>query len=268
MRFGRSLCNLLRYRHHYSSRPHDVTCRHGELEVLIDALHPPIRGLADMLSGLQAPAGALVVMDRGIVAEGNLSWLRAHGYRYLVVSRERARQFDPLQAVELAAAGGQCIRLHKVLSANAQEVRLYCHSPGREQKEMAIIAPLTQRFEQGLAKLYQGLAKPRGEKRLIKITERIDRLKEKCRGVGQHYRIEYHTEPSGKKRKALSWTKEPVPGTQMSDPGVYFLRSNETSRTARATLAVLRYAHRFGGGVPKPEVRTRATPHLPSQGGA
>lgn len=56
-------------------------------------------------------------------------------------------------------------------------MRLYCHSSGREQKEVAVVARLTQRFEQGLAKLCGGLAKPRGEKRLIKITERIGRLK-------------------------------------------------------------------------------------------
>jgi hypothetical protein len=189
------------------------------------------RTLQDMLKGLQAPAGALVVMDRGIATEHNLAWLRAQGYRYLVVSRERARQFDPLQAIELTTAGGQRIGLQKVLSPDAQEVRLYCHSPGREHKETAILARLTQRFEQGLAKLCQGLAKPRGEKRLLKITERIGRLKQKCRGIGQHYRIEYHTEAPGKKLKALTWTKEPVPGTMMSDPGVYCLRSNETSWT-------------------------------------
>ncbi len=189
------------------------------------------RTLETMLKGLQAPARALVVMDRGIATEQNLTWLKAQGYRYLVVSRERARHFDPLQAVELTAAGGQRIRLHKILSPDAQEVRLYCHSPGREQKETAIVARLTQRFEQGLAKLCQGLAKPRGEKRLIKITERIGRLKEKCRGIGQHYRIEYQTETSGNKLTALTWTKQPVPGTLMSDPGVYCLRSNETSWT-------------------------------------
>lgn len=189
------------------------------------------RTLDAMLKGLQAPAAALVVMDRGIATEQNLAWLKAQGYRYLVVSRERTRQFDPLHAVEISAAGGQHIRLHKLLSADAQEVRLYCHSPGREQKELAIITRLTQRFEQGLARLCEGLAKPRGEKRLVKITERIGRLKQKCRGIGQHYRIEFQTDGSGKKLKALTWTKQPVPGTQMSDPGVYCLRSNETAWT-------------------------------------
>lgn len=46
--------------------------------------------LAQMLRDLEAPVGALVVMDAGIASEANLTWLREQGYHYLVVSRERA----------------------------------------------------------------------------------------------------------------------------------------------------------------------------------
>ena len=35
-----------------------------------------------------------VVLDAGIATEENLAWLTKHGYRYLVVSRERHKQFD------------------------------------------------------------------------------------------------------------------------------------------------------------------------------
>ena len=52
------------------------------------------RTLAGMLEALEAPAGALVVMDRGVATEACVQWLRDHDYRYLVVSRERHRQFD------------------------------------------------------------------------------------------------------------------------------------------------------------------------------
>jgi len=47
-----------------------------------------------MLKDLGAPNGAQVVMDAGIATEANLIWLREYGFRYLVVSRERARQFE------------------------------------------------------------------------------------------------------------------------------------------------------------------------------
>ena len=41
--------------------------------------------LATMLTGLNAPPGALVVMDAGIASEANIDWLKSHSYRYLVV---------------------------------------------------------------------------------------------------------------------------------------------------------------------------------------
>lgn len=190
------------------------------------------RTLAAMLKDLHTPAAALVVMDRGIATEENLLWLNANGYRYVVVSREKSRQFDPHQAVEITAAGGERIGLQKCLSPDAKEVRLYCHSPGREQKETAIVARLTQRFEHGLTKIAHALNSPRGEKRMSKITERIGRLKQKCFGIGQHYRIHYQTDAAGAKLSALTWTQHILPGSQLSDPGVYCLRSNETSWSA------------------------------------
>ena len=52
------------------------------------------RTLEQMLAGLSAPAGAMVIMDRGIATEANLTWLKDNGYRYLVVSRARERRFD------------------------------------------------------------------------------------------------------------------------------------------------------------------------------
>ncbi len=60
--------------------------------------------LAGMLDALDTPPGALVVMDRGIATEDRLHWLREQGYRYMVVSRERTRQFDPDGVVRIETA--------------------------------------------------------------------------------------------------------------------------------------------------------------------
>src|SRR5487761_2606242 len=78
--FGRSCPHLLRYHHHYSSHSHDVACGHSELEVLIDALHPPIHGLADATYGLapaDVPSGACV--NRAAAAPGSVArHMRGH----------------------------------------------------------------------------------------------------------------------------------------------------------------------------------------------
>jgi transposase len=186
------------------------------------------RTLETMLQGLQAPPGALVILDRGIATQANLAWLVQQGYRYLVAARDGARQFDPVQAVEIASASGDAIRIQKVVSEDGQQVRLYCHSPGREQKETAISTRFAERFEAGLKKLAEGLSKPRGEKRIDRLMERIGRLKEKSRGIGQHYQIQLEPDAEGKRAVSLSWNSQPVAGSMLTDPGVYCLATNET----------------------------------------
>jgi transposase len=185
--------------------------------------------LEGMLRSLGAPSGALVVMDRGLAAEENLAWLREEGYRYLVVSRERERQFDSQAAIEIETAGGDPIQLQLVRDEVGGEVRLYCYSAGRAEKENAITRRFADRFEAGLQKIADNLAKPRGEKRLAKLNERLGRLKEKCRGVGQHYAIELVPDADRKKATALHFEKQPIEGSRLTHPGVYCLCSNETT---------------------------------------
>ena len=185
--------------------------------------------LAGMLQRLDTPPGALIVMDRGLASEDNLAWLREQGYRYLVVSRERDRQFDAAAAIGIESARAEPIQLHRVPDEAGQEVRLYCYSEARAEKENAITRRFAERFEAGLQKIAEGLSKPWGEKRLSKLSERIGRLKEKSRGAGQHYVIELVPDPSGQKATALRFEKQPVKGSRLTHPGVYCLRSNETT---------------------------------------
>jgi len=183
--------------------------------------------LEEMLQGLEAPAGALVIMDRGIATAANISWLVEHHYRYLVVSRERNRHFDEEKSVAVSTASDQIIRLQRVVSDDGREVRLYCYSEERQEKETAMTRRFMEKFESGLAKLAAGLWKPRGEKRRDKLLTRIGRLQEKSHGIGQHYRIELTPDETGAKVTALTWERVVVSGTQLTHPGVYCLRTNE-----------------------------------------
>ena len=184
--------------------------------------------LAGMLNGLNAPQGALVVMDRGLATEANLTWLREQGYRYLVVSRERSRQFDPEQATSLNTASGERLHLQKTLSEDGTEARLYCYSERRADKETGIQQRFSQRFEAELDKIAAGLDKPRTTKRLDRLWERIGRLQARSRGIGQHYTIELVPDATGTQATALHYQRKPVEGSPVTHPGVYCLRSSET----------------------------------------
>ena len=63
------------------------------------------------------PPGTTVVMDAGIAAQVNLTWLREQGYHYVVVSKLRQRQFDPALATEVQSAGDVTIKLQAGLTA-------------------------------------------------------------------------------------------------------------------------------------------------------
>jgi hypothetical protein len=72
--------------------------------------------LAEMVTGLGAPKGALVIMDAGIATAANIVWLKAQGYRYLVVSRRArppvrpragGRDEDGVTGNDQAATGGE-----------------------------------------------------------------------------------------------------------------------------------------------------------------
>ena len=184
--------------------------------------------LAGMLNALDAPPGALVVMDRGLATEERLAWLRDQGYRYLVVSRERTRQFDPEGALRLETASKQGVHLQRVLDKDGKEVRLYCYSEARAAKEQGIAERFAQRFETALTQLSEGLARPRTRKRVDQVRERIGRLKEKAHGIAQHYDITVDIDKTGQRATAVRFTRNAQPGSMVTHPGVYCLRSNQT----------------------------------------
>ena len=74
-----------------------------------------------------------------------------------------------------------------------------------------------------------GLARPKGQKALDVIQERIGKLKARSRGAAQHYEVSVTADATGTKASAIAWKKVPVDGSMLTHPGVYCLRTNETS---------------------------------------
>ena len=180
--------------------------------------------LKDILTGLGAPQGATVVMDAGIATEANLTWLRAQGYHYVVVSRLRERQFNPALATQVQSAGDVTIKIERVLDEQGHAL-LYCHSPAREQKDRAIDAAKSAGFEAVLAKLQVGLSKPRGSTDVAKIMERLGRAKQRFSRAAQHYQVEVAKDDTGTQVRGITWSKRIKPASAAMHPGVYCLRT-------------------------------------------
>jgi transposase len=166
-----------------------------------------------------------VVLDAGIATEENIAWLVHNGYRYLVVSRKRHREFDPDGAVLIKEDGDVTIRAQRLVNADTGEVELYCHSSQREKKEQGIAELFAKRFEAALTKLAEGLHKKGAVKRYDKVLERLGRLREKYARAAQYYDVSVEHEESTGKATAITWQRiKPIAETL---PGVYCLRTNE-----------------------------------------
>lgn len=181
--------------------------------------------LKDMLTQLSAPIGAAVVMDAGIATEANLSWLRQEGYHYVVVSRQRRRQFDDALAIEVQTAGDVTIKIQRVMDADQGEAHLYCHSPDRELKERAMDDAKSLAFMAALQKIVATLAKPGIGKSVAKVMEKIGRAKQRYASAAQHYRVNVVADESGDNVAAITWEKHTKEGSAAMFPGVYCLRT-------------------------------------------
>ena len=184
--------------------------------------------LQSMLEGLGGRAGSTVVLDAGIASEENLLWLTEQGYRYLVVSRKRKRDFNADHATVVKDLPGQTVQVQRVINEETGEVELYCHSQMREQKEQAMQDLFAERFEAALQSLADGLNKKGTTKRYDKILERIGRLKEKYASAAQHYEVTVTPDAESNKAVAIAWKRLEKPHSQATHPGVYCLRANFT----------------------------------------
>lgn len=182
--------------------------------------------LETMLTGLKATQGTTVVLDAGLATEDNIAWLKANGYRYLVVSRKRKRRFDEADAVTVKKTPKQQVQIQRVVNEETGEAELYCYSRAREQKERAMQDRFAERFEQQLQKLAESLQQKGRVKNYGKIMLRIGRLKEKYSRAAQHYHIDVHKDPNRDIAIAIEWVQQSKPGSQATHPGVYCLRTD------------------------------------------
>ena len=102
---------------------------------------------------------------------------------------------------------GDC-QVHKEVSEDGGEVRLYCRSEERAHKERGMSSASAGASSRGSP---DSVSRPRAHKGIEKVRERIGRLKEQSRGVAQHYTIEVPDE-SGRKATALTWKRQPRQG--------------------------------------------------------
>lgn len=193
------------------------------LDKMIESLRKPLQNESSDLFEKNKP---VVVLDAGIATEENIIWLKKNGYHYIVVSRKRHREFSEDDAVTVKKDRDYTIKICKVENIETEETELYCHSSRREQKDKAIQNRFSQRFEEEIKSLDNGLRKKGYTKKYEKVVERIGRLKQKYSKAAQYYKMEIERDNTTDNATKINWKRESKQNTKDSHPGVYCLRTD------------------------------------------
>ena len=169
----------------------------------------------------------IVVIDAGIATDGNITMLKNKGYDYMCVSRSSLKEYHAdttATPVEIKDKKDQPIELLKVKTCGDNDQYLWVRSHAKALKEKSMNGLLSQRFEEGIQSIQEGIAKKGGTKKLIKVYERIGRLKQKYPSVHNYYDITIGDDGNG---TAINISCRHKTG---EDPdkqaGIYFLRTS------------------------------------------
>ena len=164
------------------------------------------------------------VMDRGMISEEILEYLRSGDRRYIIgTSKSQLRNFE--QA--LLVRGWEQIRdgLEAKLCASPEgaETFVLCRSAERAQKEKAIHARFEQRIEKGLGKIAESCLKRK--QKIGRIERRVGRLLGANSRAAGLFEVEAREGKDGKAE--LAWQKVEAwrEWAELSE-GCYMLRTN------------------------------------------
>jgi transposase len=194
-----------------------------------------------IITALEKKYGALNrvwVMDRGLVSEENLKYLRERGGQYIVgTPKQMLRAFEQHLTEKDWTQAQEGVEVKLVLAPDGEETFILARSADRRKKELAMHEKFTTRMEAGLKKLQAAAAAGRLKDEAA-ANERLGRLKERNWRAAHAFdvTIQKLAAPRGPQQLEITWKRNEKFGdwSQLAD-GCYLLRSNLTGVDA-ATL--------------------------------
>ncbi len=178
------------------------------------------------------------VMDRGMVSEANLKYLRERGAQYIVgTPKAMLRQFERHLTEADWTVAQEGVEVKLVDGPDGEETFILARSADRRVKEQAMHEKFTARLEEGLKKMQAAAVAGRLHDE-VAAGERLGRLKEQNWRASQAFEVSIKklAQPCGKQRLEITWQRQAkfAEWSQQAD-GCYLLRSNLTNIDA-ATL--------------------------------
>jgi transposase len=176
-------------------------------------------------------ANRVWVMDRGMVSEANLKFLRGRGASYIVgTPKAMLRQFERYLTDKDWHEVQAGVEVKLVAGPDGEETFILARSRDRREKERAMHQRFLDRMEAGLKRL-QATAESGRLRDAGVAHERLGRLRERYwRSAGAFdVRVIPIPEPTGKARLSITWSRNGRWGdwAEISE-GCYLLRTNLT----------------------------------------
>jgi transposase len=174
-------------------------------------------------------ASRVWVMDRGMISERNLEFLRGRGASYIVgTPKGMLRQFERYLLDKDWHEVQAGVEVKLVPGPDGVETFILARSVDRREKERAMHERFMDRMEEGLKRLAASAESGRLRDGGV-AHERLGRLRERYwRGAGAFdVRITPIDKPTGKARLTVTWTRNPrwKEWAELSE-GCYLLRTN------------------------------------------
>jgi transposase len=184
-----------------------------------------LQGIVEHMEERYGLAQRVWVLDRGMISEENLEFLRRGDRRSYIVGTPRSalKSFES----ELLKGGWEEVRsgveLKLCPGPHGEETFILCRSRGRRQKEKAIHERFEKKIEKRLRKI-QSYCEKRNYRPEV-IGERIGRLKQKYSRAAGLFDIEIVEKPGGGVRLLWQNNETRREFSELSE-GCYLLRSN------------------------------------------
>jgi transposase len=178
---------------------------------------------------LYGRAGRVWIMDRGLVSEKNVQFLRTGARRYILGTAKNAlRKFERELLSEDWKQVHEGLEVRLVPAPDGEEVFILCRSAERQAKEQAMHERFEKRIEDGLAKIAASCGKRRQKSGAVE--RRVGRLLERNTRAARLFDAQVEVDAQGFTQ--LRWTKmESWREWTRRSEGCYLLRSNVTDWT-------------------------------------
>jgi len=174
-------------------------------------------------------ASRVWVMDRGMVSEENLEWLREGGRRYLVGTprSEMKRWASELTAEEGWKKVRDGLEVKQCEGPDGKETFLLCRSHDRQAKEHAMHERATEKIRAQLGSLGRRLKHAKKPVVPGSVERQVGRILERHSRAGQRFDVKVVLDPSRASLVRLTWRerKDWLQWMELTE-GTYILRTN------------------------------------------